>query len=273
MKLSIITVNFNNLEGLKKTYESVASQTFRDYEWLVIDGGSTDGSREFIEQHQDKFAYWCSEPDKGIYNAMNKGIVKAKGEYLNFMNSGDCFVGEDVVKRVFSEQYITDIIYGIQLSQDGNHIIPINIHTKLNWYELFCKTIPHQASFIKRELFQSFGMYDENYKVISDYKWFIEAVIYHGASYSFYPKAVSFVDGGGISSTNLLTAERHKLVKEIFPKNMTDEDMGIIMKLHFIRTQKWAYFLFKVLGIIAYRIDTFKNKHFSKQSKCRIHDK
>ena len=104
----------------------MASQTFRDYEWLVIDGGSTDGSRKFIEQHQDKFAYWCSEPDKGIYNAMNKGIVKAKGEYLNFMNSGDCFVGEDVVKSVFSEQYRTDIIYGIQLSQDGNHIIPIN---------------------------------------------------------------------------------------------------------------------------------------------------
>ena len=246
MKLSIITVNFNNLEGLKKTYESVASQTFRDYEWLVIDGGSTDGSREFLERHQDKFAYWCSEPDKGIYNAMNKGIVKAKGEYLNFMNSGDCFVGENVVKSVFSKQYITDIIYGIQLSQDGNHIIPINIHTKLNWYELFCKTIPHQASFIKRELFQSFGLYDENYKVISDYKWFIEAIIYHGASYSFYPKAVSFVDGGGISSTGLLTAERNKLVNEIFPKNMTDEDMGIIMKLHFIRSRKWAYFLFKV---------------------------
>ena len=91
MKLSIITVNLNNLEGLKKTYESVVSQTFTDYEWLVIDGGSTDGSREFIEQHQDKFAYWCSEPDKGIYNAMNKGIVRAKGEYLNFMNSGDYF--------------------------------------------------------------------------------------------------------------------------------------------------------------------------------------
>ena len=97
MKLSIITVNLNNLEGLKKTYESVVCQTFTDYEWLVIDGGSTDGSREFIEQHQDKFAYWCSEPDKGIYNAMNKGIVKAKGEYLNFMNSGDCFASSFVV--------------------------------------------------------------------------------------------------------------------------------------------------------------------------------
>ena len=92
MLVSIITVNFNNLEGLKRTYESVVSQTFTDYEWIVIDGGSTDGSREFIEQHQDRFAYWCSEKDNGIYHAMNKGIRQAKGEYLNFMNTGDILV-------------------------------------------------------------------------------------------------------------------------------------------------------------------------------------
>ena len=112
VKLSIITVNLNNLEGLKKTYESVVCQTFTDYEWLVIDGGSTDGSREFIEQHQNKFAYWCSEPDKGIYNAMNKGIVRAKGEYLNFMNSGDCFVKKETLAGVFGEERKVDILYG-----------------------------------------------------------------------------------------------------------------------------------------------------------------
>ena len=266
MKLSIITVNLNNLEGLKKTYESIVSQTFTDYEWLVIDGGSTDGSREFIEQHQDKFAYWCSEPDKGIYNAMNKGIAKAKGEYLNFMNSGDIFVCKDIVKKVFSEQYTTDIIYGLQLAKEGNHIVPINITKKLNWYELFCKTIPHQASFIKRSLFMSVGMYDENYKVLSDWKWFIEAVIYHGASYTHYPKAVSFVDGGGISSTKLLNVERKRLMAEIFPKNMSDEDREVFIKLYFIRSHKWAYFLFKALGVMAWKIDKFKQKYFSKKS-------
>lgn len=121
MKLSIITVNLNNLEGLKKTYDSVVCQTFTDYEWLVIDGGSTDGSREFIEQHQDKFAYWCSEPDKGIYNAMNKGIVRAKGEYLNFMNSGDCFACEETVAEVFGKNRTADILYGYSFygSRDG----------------------------------------------------------------------------------------------------------------------------------------------------------
>lgn len=121
MKLSIITVNLNNLEGLKKTYDSVVCQTFTDYEWLVIDGGSTDGSREFIEQHQDKFAYWCSEPDKGIFNAMNKGIVRAKGEYLNFMNSGDCFACEETVAEVFGKNRTADILYGYSFygSRDG----------------------------------------------------------------------------------------------------------------------------------------------------------
>ena len=88
MKLSIITVNLNNRDGLQRTIDSVVSQTFTDYEWIVIDGGSTDGSRELIGQHQDRFAYWCSEPDKGIYNAMNKGIAHAKGEWLQFLNSG-----------------------------------------------------------------------------------------------------------------------------------------------------------------------------------------
>ena len=97
MKLSIITVNLNNRDGLKKTIDSVISQTFKDFEWIVIDGGSTDGSRELIEQYVNHFAYWVSEPDKGVYNAMNKGVKKAKGEYLQFLNSGDWLRDENTV--------------------------------------------------------------------------------------------------------------------------------------------------------------------------------
>lgn len=88
MILSIITIN---LEGLKRTYESIVHQTFTDYEWIVIDGGSTDGSREFIEEHEEKYSYWCSEPDKGIFNAMNKGVLHANRQYCLFLNSGDHF--------------------------------------------------------------------------------------------------------------------------------------------------------------------------------------
>ena len=81
----------------------------------MIDGGSTDGSREFIEQHQDRFAYWCSEKDNGIYHAMNKGIRQAKGEYLNFMNAGDAFACSKTLAGVFSEQRTADILYGYMM--------------------------------------------------------------------------------------------------------------------------------------------------------------
>ena len=210
MKLSIITVNLNNLEGLKKTYESVVCQTFTDYEWLVIDGGSTDGSREFIEQHQDKFAYWCSEPDKGIYNAMNKGIVRAKGEYLNFMNSGDCFTSSGTLRKVFDKQLISDIVYGYMQVKPTNKdsYIPLNVKRKFCWYDLYINTLPHQSSFIRRILFEVVGLYDEELKVASDSKWFAMAVLNYGATCKFLPYKIAIFEGNGLCQTTDFSAEK-----------------------------------------------------------------
>ena len=112
MKLSIITVNLNNRIGLERTINSVVSQTFKDFEWIVIDGGSTDGSKELITQYANHFAYWVSEPDKGIYNAMNKGIKVAKGEYLLFLNSGDWIIDERVAQDFIETSISADIISG-----------------------------------------------------------------------------------------------------------------------------------------------------------------
>ena len=112
MKLSVITINFNNRDGLRKTIESVVNQTFKDFEYIIIDGGSTDGSVDVIKEYADRIDYWVSEPDKGIYNAMNKGIDVAKGEYCIFMNSGDCFYVNDVYENVFRELDGVDIIIG-----------------------------------------------------------------------------------------------------------------------------------------------------------------
>ena len=112
MKVSIITIAYNNLEGLKDTYESIRRQTFSDYEWLVVDGGSTDGTKQFLEEHDSELAFWCSEPDKGVYNAQNKGTRHAKGEYCIYMNSGDSFFADDVLEKVFDSQMDADIIYG-----------------------------------------------------------------------------------------------------------------------------------------------------------------
>ena len=102
MKLSIITINYNNREGLKRTIESVVNQTFTDFEWILIDGGSTDGSKELIEQYSNRFSYWVSEPDNGIYNAMNKGLRAAKGDYLQFLNSGDRLYNAQSLASCFS---------------------------------------------------------------------------------------------------------------------------------------------------------------------------
>ena len=109
--ISIITVNLNNLEGLKRTMTSVFEQTWQEYEYIIIDGGSTDGSKEYIESFSDKISVWVSEPDAGIYNGMNKGIKVANGEYLLFLNSGDHLFDNRVLdtNRKFLTLY--DLVY------------------------------------------------------------------------------------------------------------------------------------------------------------------
>ena len=112
MKYSIITVNYNNKDGLRKTIESVIHQTFRDFEFIVIDGGSTDGSAEVLKEYDAQIDYWVSEPDNGVYYAMNKGTRQAHGDYLNFMNSGDCLYDEKVLEHLSAKGLSADIIVG-----------------------------------------------------------------------------------------------------------------------------------------------------------------
>ena len=121
MKLSIITINYNNLAGLRKTVESVLAQTYREFEYIVIDGASTDGSAEYVRAQADKLTYWVSEQDTGIYNAMNKGVRAATGEYVLMLNSGDFLVDEYVVERILPELDGTDIVQGntIEDHHDG----------------------------------------------------------------------------------------------------------------------------------------------------------
>ena len=141
MTLSIITINYNNLEGLRKTIDSVISQTWHDFEWIIIDGGSTDGSKELIEETAKQLAssdfnplsYWCSEPDKGIYNAMNKGVAVAKGQYCIFMNSGDCFYDKNVVKDIIEANISEDIVTGA-IQRDGNFIYNSPKHVSMRHF-------------------------------------------------------------------------------------------------------------------------------------------
>ena len=197
MKLSIITVNLNNCDGLPKTIDSVISQTFKDFEWIVIDGGSTDGSRELIELYSEHFAYWVSEPDKGIYNAMNKGMRVAQGEYLQFLNSGDCLKDSATLYDVFFNFHGGDIIYGdcaVRVSdtvQQEIHYKPV-FSLKL----LLDGSINHQSSFIKRKLLQD-EPYDETLRIVSDRKFFIRKAL-EGKSFVHINRTISTFDINGI---------------------------------------------------------------------------
>ena len=225
MKLSIITINFNNLAGLKRTYDSVVCQTWTDYEWIVIDGGSTDGSREFIEEHQDKFAYWCSEPDKGVYNAMNKGIAKAKGVYVNFMNSGDCFHNEDVLNKVFNLEITADILIG-HVNCVGTGIVVNELCEDNNTIDLwrviegFC----HQGTFTKLYLLKK-HLFDETMKIVSDWKFWLQTIIFDKSTIQPINFIIADYDQTGISSTQtaLMSEERKKVFSELFPPMLQKE--------------------------------------------------
>ena len=145
MKLSVITVNFNDAQGLERTIKSVISQTFRDYEFIIIDGGSTDSSIDVIKKYEDHINFWVSEPDGGIYQGMNKGLSHAKGDYVNFMNGGDSFHAPDVLETIFSLNTEADIITGAHTGSPHPNVGQGGV-TMLS---LYTGAVDHQASFIR----------------------------------------------------------------------------------------------------------------------------
>ena len=237
-KLSIITVNLNNKAGLIDTAKSVVAQTWTDYEWIIIDGGSADGSVDIIKEYAektDKLVYWCSEPDGGIYQGMNKGIEKASGEYCWFLNSGDYAYKNATLEEIFANKFDEDIVYGdiyikspeeieIKLLGRSNRFIKTNkqnIYNPVDW-NLYA-IIKHQASFIKRELLNNLGRYKTIYRHANDTAFFMNAIFNHDASVK-HVKVVFAVfmnngisAGGNIESDLINKIEHGKLSIEFFP--------------------------------------------------------
>ena len=210
MKLDIITINLNNKDGLNKTIESVVNQTYFDkINYIVIDGDSTDGSKEIIEKYADKLYYHVSEKDNGIYNAMNKGIRASVSDYLLFLNSGDYLKENNVLESVFQYLDGTDIVYGDEWKV--NEYLKGNYRAKYpdRLDESFFRrtSLPHQSTFIKRELLKD--GYDENYKIISDWKLFIEA-FRNGKTFKHIPSIVSVYDCRGFSYQNINLMRQEK---------------------------------------------------------------
>ncbi len=241
MKLSIITVNLNNLDGLKKTYESIVCQTWKDYEWIVIDGGSRDGSKEFIQDIVSSsgvnLAYWCCEADKGVYNAMNKGILKAQGEYLSFMNSGDCFYETLTLQTLFSEPRNADVLYGncCFVKKGGEELVHYPEKVSLGYFII--SNLCHQATIIKTSLLKD-SLYLEDYKIVSDW----ERMLNWSSAGKVFEKVnclLAKYDFSGISSSNikLLETEKYSVLSkfmETHPKEVEHEIMLLQNTIEYI---------------------------------------
>lgn len=200
MKLSIITINYNNLFGLKKTIDSVLAQSFKDYEWIVIDGGSKDGCKEFIEQNESRFAFWCSEPDKGIYNAINKGLAHANGDYVQFLNSGDWLYDKTTLEKAFTQiDNNHDIYYGDMVQvNDGDKLNPIIYPDELGFFFFPYNNICHQATFYRRTLFDS-THYDESFSIVSDWAMNL-SLLFKGCTFKHLNQFIVYFDNRGRSS-------------------------------------------------------------------------
>jgi glycosyltransferase involved in cell wall biosynthesis len=226
-KISIITINYNDKIGLSKTINSVLNQSWQKFEFIVIDGGSNDGGLEVIEQNKDKIDYWVSEPDKGVYNAMNKGIKVAKGEYLIFMNSGDTFYDDNVLEKI--ESQLTDefdIYYGDYYRVYSNSTKKRTFPEKLSFSFFYSSSLSHQSSVIRRKLFSDIFLYNEEYKIASDWEFFIYAICHKNVPYKYLNLIISNFDFSGISSIgkfkDLDKEERAKTIKKYFPLFVDD---------------------------------------------------
>jgi len=220
MKLSIITVNLNNLDGLKETVGSVINQDYKDVEYIIIDGDSTDGSKEFIEENKEKFQYTVIEKDKGVYDAMNKGIKVASGEYLFFLNSGDTFYSNTTLSTFFANKPTEDIVYGNACIVYLNKARKIKKHQQeINLLTSLTETITHQAMFLKKELFKD-NLYNVEYKLISDWIFYFEQIILNNKTSKYIDVVIAnFLTAGLSSNAKLLEEERKKYFTNTFSEN------------------------------------------------------
>lgn len=226
MLISIITINYNNKSGLEKTIKSVISQSYKNIQYIVIDGGSVDGSIEVINNYKNKIEYSVSEPDNGIYHAMNKGLDRATGDYLLFLNSGDCLTSVNIIAEIADKLNTNeDIIFGLTKSVPSCTINYTDVHlpfTLIDFYKY--SPVPHPASFIKREIMERFR-YDESLRIVSDWKFFMQAIIFNGCSYKKIETVITDFEEGGLShvSNEEGEKERIKVLKELLPKYIYDD--------------------------------------------------
>jgi len=243
MNLSIITINKNNSSGLEKTCLSVITQTCKDFEWIIIDGASEDNSVSIIEKYSDRMTYWVSEPDSGIYNAMNKGILKATGDYLLFLNSGDFLMYPWTLEEVFNEIKTckqADVYFSDCVHNDYDVIIyPQDINLEF----FIIRMLNHQNTLTRRELFNH-QLFNEKYKIVADWYFFITELIQYNISF-FHIKnniAVYFGEGGISLNKKERLLERETILREL---NISRNNFSLI-KILKLTKYLMPYGLYKI---------------------------
>lgn len=212
--VSIVTVVFNGVVSIEDTILSIINQTYDNIEYIIIDGGSIDGTQDVIKKYEERIFYWKSEPDKGIYDAMNKGIATATGEYIIFMNGGDKFHDFNTVKKIFIENTNQDLIYGnTLLYTDGETCLSeAKNFEKIKYGMPFC----HQSVFVKLEIMKKHN-FSLDYRLASDYNFFMS--LYNEGKYSFKKteELISIYDNCGASMSLLTIKEKFLIAKNYYP--------------------------------------------------------
>ena len=274
-RLSIITINRNNAAGLEKTMQSVANQNFKDYEYIVIDGVSTDASVEVIKRLEPQFAHvkWVSEPDKGIYNAMNKGLRLATGEYIQILNSGDCLADNDVTERMLAaleDAGYPNILYGnmIKCFPDGRKVVDKSFEgSEITMLGMYYGTLNHDPAYIRRDLFEKYGYYDESLKIVSDWKWYLQSIILGGEKPQYVDLNVTLFDMTGISenvnSKAMILKERQTVLEELIPfvflydYECYADDISLMRRIH---RYPWVNKIVWLMERCLFKIEKRKNK-------------
>lgn len=278
MKLSIITINRNNAEGLEKTLCSVAAQSFREFEYIVIDGASTDGSVEVIKKYEAQFAHlkWVSEPDRGIYNAMNKGLRMATGDYIQILNSGDCLASNDILERMLAaleEAGNPSILYGnmVKCFPDGRKMVDkCFAGQEITMLGMYTGTLNHDPAYVRRDLFEKYGYYDESLKIVSDWKWYMQAIVLGVEKPKYVDLDVTLFDMSGISEVNLglRDAEKRQELEKMLPLPiLADYDKWHfpIEQMRRIKCHPWAYKLVWLLERVLFKFEKWNSWNKSVQ--------
>jgi len=206
---------------------SILTQSGVDFEYIVIDGASTDGSVEVIMKYADKLAYWVSEPDAGVYSAMNKGLERANGEYILFLNSGDRLMTANTLANVQCFLNGIDLVYGNMRYEKQDSFYDANHYPdKLSLYYLYEHYLPHPATFIRRELFALVGNYDVRYPICADWVFFVKALSLYRASYQHIHETIAIYENDGISAQpenqDKIKRERLQALQELLPLYVDD---------------------------------------------------